>query len=103
MSAPITASLFGAVLALTVTAVEAAEYTDANRGMEGCRSFLSRVGNRSGPDPVGEGYCLGLVEGTLHMGGSLSGNTVLEKAAPFLCLNPPAGATAGQGVRVVAA
>jgi hypothetical protein len=103
MSVRISGLLLGATLALTVTAALAAEYTSANRGMEGCRSYLSRSGNRSGPDPVGEGYCQGIVEGIMSTGGSLRLSPGAAAAAPVLCLNPPVEATAGQGIRVVAA
>jgi hypothetical protein len=95
------AVLFGVALALTVSTAMAQNFMSANRGMEGCRSFLSRTGDLSGPDPVGEGYCLGLVTGMMSMGRSLTG--AAAEAAPGLCLNVPAGVTAAQAVRVVAA
>jgi hypothetical protein len=92
--------LFGMALALTVTAVQAeADKNSANFVMVGCRSYL----NSFGADPYREGHCVGFIDATITIGGGFKFAPAAAAAAPFVCLNVPAGATLAQGVRIVVA
>jgi hypothetical protein len=89
----------GVALALTVTAAAAEGMNSANDVMMGCRSYL----NTFSAEPMKEGHCLGFIEGIVSMGGSVGRSPAAAAAVPGLCLNPPAGSTVAQGVRVVVA
>jgi hypothetical protein len=91
-----TAIISGA-LALSVTAVEAAEDTNsANYMMPHCRNFLT-IEHSS--DPLVP-YCVGMVRGIVFTG-SILRDLVNAEDRRLPCIDPPSGSTYGQSVRVV--
>ena len=113
MSARITASPFGAALALTVTAVSAAEDTySANFMLPHCRDAINR--NAQG-NPYVQGVCAGILHGIFLMGSMARAmDQVTRSTRPVrttemdfmqrgLCIDLPDGATLEQSVRVVVA
>jgi len=110
MSARITLSLFGAALALTVTAAGAAENVhSANYMLPHCRNFV----DRKSVDLFNQGICAGLVEGIAVPGGLVILYALpsdYDKPEPhlrdlqrMLCIDAPDEATVEQMVRVVVA
>src|SRR5215470_9658434 len=67
MSARITASLFGAALALTVTIAAAQDTGSANYILPGCQDFLGL----KQPDTGRQGFCAGTVAGISFVGKDL--------------------------------
>jgi len=103
MSARIIAPLFGAALALTVTA--AAEDTNsANYILPGCQNFLSLKQPRTDR----QGFCAGTVAGISFVGKDLrrlrpSHPSESDAVTSLYCLDIPEKATLMQLVRVVIA
>ena len=105
MSARITAPLFVAALALTVTASTAAEDTNsANYILPGCQNFSSLKQPRTDR----QGFCAGTVAGISFVGKDLrrlrpSYPSESDAVTSLYCLDIPEKATLLQLVRVVIA
>jgi hypothetical protein len=109
MSARITASLFGAALALIVTAGSAAEdIRSANFVMPGCQSLAK---NES-VDAVQQGICAGGVNAIVVMAGTMKSTLDADPdrtgmlhslIRDRMCIDVPSTATPGQAIRVVIA
>jgi Rap1a immunity proteins len=108
MSARITSSLFGAALALTVTAATAADedINSANYYLPSCQEFVARNG---GAISGRQGICGGMVHGIAFMGkaiklaqfdysGSYSSSIGMVRS---YCLDIPNNVTVTQVTRVV--
>src|SRR5215475_12280001 len=102
MSARISASLFGAALALIGTAAGAAEaINSANYMMPHCRSSLA---SEHLPDTTPQAFCLGVVRGIVFMGSTVLRDQVsAERDRGLPCIDPPSGTTPRQSVQVVVA
>jgi hypothetical protein len=101
----ITASLFGAALALTVTTAGAEkDIHNANHAIPSCRDFVNRANLGSSFE---QGHCLGTIEGIAYMGVNLTeyrfSNDRLPLWARLHCMDVPDGVTGEQLVRVVVA
>src|SRR5258708_36023523 len=99
--------LFGAALALTVTAAAAEDLTvhpffTADHIMQGCRGCVDPNSVRS-PIEIEVGLCLGIIRGVASLGVSLSALPATRASAPALCLDIPYGPTIDQFVKVVVA
>jgi hypothetical protein len=105
MSGRIIAPLFGAALALTVTASAAAEDTSsANYLLPGCQDFL----NLKQPHTDRQGFCVGTVAGISFVGKDLhrlrpSYPSESDAVTSLYCLDIPEKATLIQLVRIVIA
>src|SRR5262245_46028945 len=104
MSARISASLFGAALALTATAAGAEDTSSANYVLPGCQDFLGL----KQPDTGRQGFCAGTVAGISFAGKELhrlrpAYPSESEAVTGLYCLDIPEKVTLMQLVRGVIA
>jgi Rap1a immunity proteins len=101
MSSRITASLFGAALALTVTAGAAAEdMNSANYLLPACQELI--VGKQVSPTMTSfeRGICSGTLRGIIFMGTGLR-RPVSDDVRLTFCIDHPDNGTPEQALRIV--